>query len=178
MNTQSKAVRQNCGIIFQNPSLDLHLTAEENVRFHAVLYGLYPFRPSFGGMPQAYQDHVKRLATVVGLEDEIHKPVKRFSGGMNFLATYTWSRCRSDGGDLLNGNSIGSYRAINVPGAGIKFDYGDCDFDIRHVVDEEGRREEGKSIHGALAQLDTSRTQQETIRTHFDNLEIRFYSRR
>src|SRR5258708_1441386 len=33
-------------------------------------------------MPQAYQDQVKRLAAVVGLEDEIHKPVKRFSGGM------------------------------------------------------------------------------------------------
>ncbi|PYV16860.1 MAG: hypothetical protein DMG21_10380, partial [Acidobacteria bacterium] len=63
---------------------------------------------------------------------------KRFSGGMNFLATYTWSRCRSDGGDLLNGTSIGSYRAINVPGAGIKFDYGDCDFDIRHVVHFSG----------------------------------------
>jgi len=82
VNTQSSAVRRQVGIIFQNPSLDLHLTGEENVRFHAVLYGLYPFRPAFAAMPQAYQDAVKRLAAVVGLGDEIFKPVKRLSGGM------------------------------------------------------------------------------------------------
>jgi hypothetical protein len=63
---------------------------------------------------------------------------KRFSRGLNFLATYTWSRCRSDAADLLNATAIGSYRAVNVPGAGIKHDYGDCDFDIRHVVHFSG----------------------------------------
>src|SRR5947207_5375546 len=31
------AVRRQIGIIFQQPSLDLNLTAEENVRFHAIL---------------------------------------------------------------------------------------------------------------------------------------------
>jgi hypothetical protein len=63
---------------------------------------------------------------------------KRFTGGLNFLTTYTWSRCRSDGGDLLNGGSIGSYRAVDIPGAGIQADYGDCDFDIRHVFHFSG----------------------------------------
>jgi hypothetical protein len=63
---------------------------------------------------------------------------KRFSGGLNFLATYTWSRCRSDAGDLLNGTAIGNYRAVDVPGAGIQYDFGDCDFDIRHVVHFSG----------------------------------------
>ncbi|HEV2352117.1 MAG TPA: TonB-dependent receptor [Terriglobia bacterium] len=63
---------------------------------------------------------------------------KRFSHGMNFLTTYTWSRCRSDAGDLLNGTAIGSYRAVDVPGAGIQRDFGDCDFDIRHVVHFSG----------------------------------------
>jgi hypothetical protein len=63
---------------------------------------------------------------------------KRFSGGLNFLTTYTWSRCRSDGGDLLNGGSIGSYRAVDIPGAGIQADYGDCDFDIRNVFHFSG----------------------------------------
>lgn len=82
VNTQSTLVRRQVGIIFQNPSLDQHLTGEENVRFHAVLYGLYPFRPSFASMPQVYQETVKRLAAVVGLGDEIFKPVKRLSGGM------------------------------------------------------------------------------------------------
>ena len=41
---QSAEVRQNIGVIFQNPSLDMNLTAEENVRFHAILYGLHGFR--------------------------------------------------------------------------------------------------------------------------------------
>src|SRR5437762_10520423 len=45
--TQASAVRRQVGIIFQQPSLDLNLTAEENVRLHTILYGLYPFRPSF-----------------------------------------------------------------------------------------------------------------------------------
>jgi Carboxypeptidase regulatory-like domain len=63
---------------------------------------------------------------------------KRFTSGLSFLTTYTYSRCRSDAGDLLNGTAIGSYRAVEIPGAGIQADYGDCDFDIRHVVHFSG----------------------------------------
>ena len=56
ISKQAARVRQSVGIIFQNPYLDL--IAEENMRFHAVLYGLYPFRPSFKLMPRACQDAV------------------------------------------------------------------------------------------------------------------------
>ena len=56
-NEQNK-VRQKIGIIFQNPSLDLNLSAEENIRFHALIYNLYPFQPSFSLMPQKYRDLV------------------------------------------------------------------------------------------------------------------------
>jgi len=80
--TQASAVRQCIGIIFQQPSLDLNLTAEENVRFHAILYGLYPFRPAFALMPRAYRQQVHDLAAVLGIEKEIFKPIKTFSGGM------------------------------------------------------------------------------------------------
>jgi ABC-2 type transport system ATP-binding protein len=79
---EASRVRQTLGIIFQNPSLDLNLTAEENVRFHAVLYGIYPFRPTFSTMPPQYRRQVRDLAAVLGLEEEIFKPVKTFSGGM------------------------------------------------------------------------------------------------
>lgn len=82
LDKNSSQVRQNVGIIFQNPSLDLNLTAEENVRFHTILYGLYPFRPTFSLMPQSYQKRIKDLAEVLGLKDEIFKPIKTFSGGM------------------------------------------------------------------------------------------------
>ncbi len=75
-------VRQNIGIIFQQPSLDFNLTAEENVRFHAVLYGLYPFRPTFSTMPRAYKQQVSELAALLGLEKDMGQAVKKFSGGM------------------------------------------------------------------------------------------------
>jgi ABC-2 type transport system ATP-binding protein len=78
----SSEVRQNIGIIFQQPSLDLNLTAEENIRFHAILYGLHPFQPTFGMMPRAYRDRVQELAALLGLENEMFKKVKKFSGGM------------------------------------------------------------------------------------------------
>jgi ABC-2 type transport system ATP-binding protein len=78
----SSEVRQNIGIIFQQPSLDFNLSAEENVRFHAILYGLYPFYPTFSMMPRSYRDRVHELAALVGLENEMFKQVKKFSGGM------------------------------------------------------------------------------------------------
>ncbi len=80
--TESSAVRQCVGIIFQNPSLDVNLTAEENVRLHAILYGMYPFAPSFAFMPRGYQVQIHALAAVLGIEKEIFKPIKTFSGGM------------------------------------------------------------------------------------------------
>jgi ABC-2 type transport system ATP-binding protein len=82
VDQQASAVRRQVGIIFQNPSLDLNLTAEENVRFHALLYGLYPFRPTFSTMPRAYQQQVRELASILGIEDTLFKPIKTFSGGM------------------------------------------------------------------------------------------------
>lgn len=78
----ASAVRQCVGIIFQRPSLDVNLTAEENVRFHAILYGLYPFRPTFNTMPRAYQAQVRELAAVLGIQDDIFRPIKTLSSGM------------------------------------------------------------------------------------------------
>jgi len=80
--SEASAVRQNVGIIFQKPSLDLNLTAEENVRLHAILYGLYPFRPSYSTMPRAYKQQINELSTILGIKQEIFKPIKTFSGGM------------------------------------------------------------------------------------------------
>jgi ABC-2 type transport system ATP-binding protein len=79
---QASLVRQNIGVIFQNPSLDLNLTAEENIRFHANLYNLYPYKPSFKLMDAKYQNEVIRLAKVLDIQKEIFNPVKTFSGGM------------------------------------------------------------------------------------------------
>ena len=79
---EASAVRRHVGIIFQNPSLDMNLTGEENVRFHAVLYGLYPYRPLYRLMPSAYRQQVRELAELVALGADVFKPVRRLSGGM------------------------------------------------------------------------------------------------
>ena len=79
---EARRVREEVGIIFQQPSLDPSLSAEENIRFHACLYGLYRYRPSFQLMPAAYKDRVMELAEIVGIKDALFKPVKKLSGGM------------------------------------------------------------------------------------------------
>ena len=78
---EASAVRRLVGIIFQKPSLDMNLTAEENVRFHAILYGLYPYAPTFLLMPAAYRQQVRELADMLEITEDIHKPMKTFSGG-------------------------------------------------------------------------------------------------
>jgi ABC-2 type transport system ATP-binding protein len=82
VDKQAAQVRQQIGIIFQQPSLDLNLTAEENIRLHAILYGVYPFRPAYRLMPRAYKDKVMELAEILGISDAIFKPIKTYSGGM------------------------------------------------------------------------------------------------
>jgi ABC-2 type transport system ATP-binding protein len=79
---EARKVREKIGIIFQQPSLDPQLTAEQNVRFHACLYGMYGYRPAFRLMPSAYRKRVMELAEIVGIQDALFKPIKKLSGGM------------------------------------------------------------------------------------------------
>jgi ABC-2 type transport system ATP-binding protein len=76
------AVRQRVGIIFQRPSLDKNLTGEENVRFHAILYGLYPYAPAYRLMAPGYRRQVEDWAELLELGSDIFRPVRTYSGGM------------------------------------------------------------------------------------------------
>jgi len=83
IDKDERKIRENVGIIFQNPSLDDQLTAEENIRFHACLYGMYNYRPTFKLMPKAYRDRVIELAKVMNIsENNLFDSVKKLSGGM------------------------------------------------------------------------------------------------
>jgi ABC-2 type transport system ATP-binding protein len=82
LDQDATAVRRSIGIIFQNPSLDLHLSGEENIRLHVALYGLYGYRPFYRAMPAAYRNRIEELADVVGLRDDIFRTLKTYSGGM------------------------------------------------------------------------------------------------
>lgn len=70
---QRDAVRKKIGIIFQDTTLDIKLTAAENLNFHGVLYGL---------SKQQRQDRIAELLHMVELQDRAHNLVKEFSGGM------------------------------------------------------------------------------------------------
>jgi ABC-2 type transport system ATP-binding protein len=82
LDRDATAVRRRIGIIFQNPSVDLHLSGEENIRLHVALYGLFAYRPFYRTMPADYRARIEELSAVVGLGDEVFKPMKTYSGGM------------------------------------------------------------------------------------------------
>jgi ABC-2 type transport system ATP-binding protein len=82
LDVDATGIRRNIGIIFQNPSVDLHLSAEENIRLHVGLYGIYSYRPLYRLMSPDYRERVERLASVVGLDGQLGKPLKNYSGGM------------------------------------------------------------------------------------------------
>ncbi|MEA2293527.1 MAG: type transport system ATP-binding protein [Solirubrobacteraceae bacterium] len=66
-------VRRSIGLVFQDTTLDLYLTAEENLRFHAQLYG----------MPRSETGRrIDEVLDVVGLTDRRQALVGTFSGGM------------------------------------------------------------------------------------------------
>ena len=79
---QASDVRQEVGIIFQRPSLDQNLTGEENVRLHAILYGLARYAPAYALMDASYRRRVGELSELLGIGKEVFDPVRTYSGGM------------------------------------------------------------------------------------------------
>jgi ABC-2 type transport system ATP-binding protein len=66
-------VRRHIGLVFQDPSLDGRLTATQNLRLHAELYGI-----DRGAIP----DRMNQMLEMVDLVDRRDQPVLTFSGGM------------------------------------------------------------------------------------------------
>jgi len=82
LDREATQVRRNIGIIFQNPSLDQHLSGEENIRLHVALYGIHGYRPFYRLMPAEYRARIERLAAVLdrrpvrGVHRRRHDPVR------------------------------------------------------------------------------------------------------
>ena len=66
-------VRRQIGLVFQDPTLDVQLTAEQNLRLHAELYDIDR---------RAVPDRMARMLELVDLADRRDQPVMTFSGGM------------------------------------------------------------------------------------------------
>jgi len=70
---QRSQVRRSIGLVFQDPTLDNYLTAEQNLRFHAELYGV----------PKSVLRHrLGQVLDLVALSDKRKMEVRGFSGGM------------------------------------------------------------------------------------------------
>jgi ABC-2 type transport system ATP-binding protein len=70
---QRAEVRKRIGLVFQDTTLDDYLTAQENLRFHAELYGV----PRSQTGPR-----IDDVLQMVGLVDRRDSVVRTFSGGM------------------------------------------------------------------------------------------------
>src|SRR6201998_3497488 len=66
-------VRRNIGLVFQDTTLDSYLTGEQNLRFHADLYGV---------PKAAFAPRQRQVLEMVGLWERRHSVVATYSGGM------------------------------------------------------------------------------------------------
>ena len=66
-------VRRNIGLVFQDTTLDSYLTGEQNLRFHADLYGV---------PKAAFAPRLRQVLEMVGLWDRRGSVVATYSGGM------------------------------------------------------------------------------------------------
>jgi ABC-2 type transport system ATP-binding protein len=73
VNSQRDAVRRNIGLVFQDTTLDTYLTAEQNMRLHAELYGV---------ARELVAPRMQQVLEMVGLWERRRSAVATFSGGM------------------------------------------------------------------------------------------------
>ena len=71
--TAQHDVRRSIGLVFQEPTLDERLSAWQNMRFHAMLYGM---------SASEFEPRARELLRMVDLEDRATSKVSAFSGGM------------------------------------------------------------------------------------------------
>jgi len=71
--THPNDVRQAIGLVFQDPSLDIRLTADENLKFHAMLYNV---------SKDVFKARADQVLRMVDLLDRRSSLVMTFSGGM------------------------------------------------------------------------------------------------
>jgi ABC-2 type transport system ATP-binding protein len=71
--TERDDVRRNIGLVFQDPTLDGYLTAEQNLKLHAELYGV---------QTDLVRPRMQQVMEMVGLWERKDSVVGTFSGGM------------------------------------------------------------------------------------------------
>lgn len=70
---EASQVRQSIGIVFQDPTLDEYLSAEQNLYYHCMIY----HTPR-----KTRETRIREVLQLVGLDERRKDTVKTFSGGM------------------------------------------------------------------------------------------------
>ncbi len=73
VNRERDSVRRNIGLVFQDTTLDTYLSAEQNMRLHAELYGVER---------ELVMPRMRQVLEMVGLWERRNSAVATFSGGM------------------------------------------------------------------------------------------------
>ena len=72
VNTSGHKIKEMTGVVFQDSVLDKPLTARENLKSRAALYGITGKR---------FEDRLQELNTIFDLQEFIDRPVGKLSGG-------------------------------------------------------------------------------------------------
>ncbi|TCK70864.1 TonB-dependent receptor domain-containing protein [Acidipila rosea] len=106
-----------------------HLRESYNANQYA---GIVP-RGANGQLYQSFHDFGVVMVgnSGVGRYDSLQAKIeKRYSGGLYFLAGYTWSHCLDDAFGPIGQSQDGGYRNPNY--LGLRYDYGACTQDVRN----------------------------------------------
>ena len=72
VNRSGKKIKEMTGVVFQDSVLDKPLTARENLKSRAALYGI---------TGKKFEDRLQELITIFELQEFINRPVGKLSGG-------------------------------------------------------------------------------------------------
>jgi ABC-2 type transport system ATP-binding protein len=159
-------IRKHVGVVFQSPSLDKQLTAEENLRHHGHLYGLRGTDLS---------QRIDQMLARVDLIDRRHDIVGTFSGGMRRRVELAKGLLNRPSVLLLDEPSTGldpgaridlwrTLRQIQTGGGGGGGDGAVTILLTTHLMDEADRCNRLAILdHGKLAACDTPAAMKEKI---------------
>ncbi len=72
IDEQTDEVKRSIGVVFQNSVLDKSLSAYDNLKHRASLYGIYG---------QEFENRLNELAEILDFKDFVKRPIRKLSGG-------------------------------------------------------------------------------------------------
>ena len=166
-------VRRHIGLVFQDPTLDIYLTAAQNLKLHAELYGV---------QRDLVEPRMRQVLTMVGLWERKDTPVGTFSGGMRRRLEIARGLMHSPRVLFLDEPTIGldpqTRRSIWAYIAELKETEEITIFMTTHYMDEaEWCDRIAIMDHGEIVALDSPQTLKEAVGTdrvmiHTDNNDL------